>query len=206
MPPLSDRCSLSLSLSISLSLSLSLSLFLSLSHSLSFSTESVFLLLHFLLSFVIPHSCHCVQHIEGKDRRSPLLDFKKISFSLLLPPFFSLPPSLSFSYSFRPAHTFAPLTLLPRHTLLPRPTLFPFLTLLPRPSNVSSACKCPLPAQKSGLSGFIFVRRGWTFTRLIVRGDAGFSKSSFKVQSSKLERVFYHVSLKRDVRALSFEL
>jgi len=29
---------------------------------------------------------------------------------------------------------------------------------------------------------------------------------SFKAQSSKLERLFCHVSVKRDVRALSFEL
>jgi len=145
MPPLSDRCSLSLSLSISLSLSLSLSLFLSLSHSLSFSTESVFLLLHFLLSFVIPHSCHCVQHIEGKDRRSPLLDFKKISFSLLLPPFFSLPPSL-----FSPI-LFAPPTLLPRSHFCPAIHFYPALLCFPSLHFCPAPRTCPLLASVPSL-------------------------------------------------------
>ena len=174
------------SLIVALSLSLFPSLSLSLSFSLSLSLTLFFERARVSLPPLPPPFCHptLLPLYAAYRRKGPLISIFRFQkdFSLLLPPFFSLPPSLSFSYSFRPAHTFAPLAL----SLLPCPTLFAFLTLLPRPSNVSSVCKCPLPAQKSGLSGFIFVRRGWTFTRLIVRGDTGFSKNSFKTKSSKL--------------------
>jgi len=46
-----------------------------------------------------------------------------------------------------------------------------------------------------------FIHVPYTYVQPIPLG-VSFSKA----QSSKLERLFYHVSVKRDVRALSFEL